>query len=350
MCETEMHEGCYGDPLSLLKNCDAAALGKLCEAVTSMADDTVAYANFPKRSLVKCFSARNKYEWHLTQKAELEDLEKRWMMYKQQTRRTKTRRQQITQDCKKEVDSAEGVSLRRQESPETIAAGRRCLSPLVDEDILREALVVAEHFELSEESELPSPLSSDHKSSTENKVNDERDVNPNITAPQQKPSSHIFPAVLQTHRPQPGERRVERQMSPLTPQVRGDVTASRRRLNATPKGASETPCTRTGLYASTKRSSETPRKRSGISSDRILRGAFGGCLGSKHASVDFTSPRKRDQSVPRRASAGPSRKLFGGNRLKKTGSCRLDHDGGSFGSMRFRSPGRMKASAPRVWR
>lgn len=51
MCDTEMREG-YGDPLSLLKNCDAKTLGKLCEAVTSMADESMAYANFPKRSLV----------------------------------------------------------------------------------------------------------------------------------------------------------------------------------------------------------------------------------------------------------------------------------------------------------
>lgn len=326
-----MREGCYGDPLTLLKNCDAAALGKLCEAVTSMADETIAYANFPKRSLVKCFSARNKYEWHLNQKAELEDLEKRWMMYKQQMRRTKPRRQHPTshiQECKKELDSAEGLQMRRQGSPKTIAAGRGCPSPLVDEDILREALIVAEHFELSEESEMPSPLSSDHKSPSEK--SDPKDINPSITTPRQKQSSHIFPtpSVLSTSRPQPDERRMERQVSPMTPQVR-DLDL---RSNATPKRASE------------------PRKRTGRSSDRLLRGAFGGCLGSKHASVDFTSPRKRESSAPRRASTGPSRKLFGGNRLKKTSSCRLDHDGGSFGSIRFRSSGGMKASAPRVWR
>lgn len=314
MCDTEMHEGCYGDPLSLLKNCDAAALGKLCEAVTSMAEDTIDYANFPKRSLVKCFSARNKYEWHLTQKAELEDLEKKWMMYKQQVRRTKPRRQHPNSQIQdsKELDSAEVLQMRRQATPKTIAAGRQCPSPLVDEDILREALIVAEHFELSEESELPSPLSSDHK------LENPRDTNPSITTPPQKASSHIFPnpTIHTQHTPnRPEQRRVERQLSPLTPQVEN------RRA-----------------------------KRTSRSSDRLLRGAFGGCLGSKHASVDFTSPRKRDHSAPRRASAGPSRKLFGGNRLKKTSSCRLDHDGGSFGSIRFRSSGGMKASAPRVWR
>jgi len=49
MCDTDVR---YNSPLSLLQNCDANALGKLCETVTSMTDDPVAYANFPKRSLV----------------------------------------------------------------------------------------------------------------------------------------------------------------------------------------------------------------------------------------------------------------------------------------------------------
>ena len=56
MCETDVRRGCHHDPLSLLKNCDATALGKLCETVSGMGNDTVAYANFPKRSLVSNLS------------------------------------------------------------------------------------------------------------------------------------------------------------------------------------------------------------------------------------------------------------------------------------------------------
>ena len=52
MCDTDVRSGCYADPLTLLKNCDATALGKICEAVSGMAEDSTAYANFPKRSLV----------------------------------------------------------------------------------------------------------------------------------------------------------------------------------------------------------------------------------------------------------------------------------------------------------
>lgn len=50
---------------------------------------------------------------------------------------------------------------------------RKSQSPLiVNEDILREALRVAEHFEVSEDSEFPSPLSSDQKTSSEGSESD----------------------------------------------------------------------------------------------------------------------------------------------------------------------------------
>lgn len=42
----------HGDALSILKHCDAATLEKLCGTLSNSTDSTVAYANFPKRSLV----------------------------------------------------------------------------------------------------------------------------------------------------------------------------------------------------------------------------------------------------------------------------------------------------------
>lgn len=53
MNTAEAQRSSYGDPLALLKHCDATTLEKLCDTLTNTSDDTVAYINFPKRSLVR---------------------------------------------------------------------------------------------------------------------------------------------------------------------------------------------------------------------------------------------------------------------------------------------------------
>jgi len=94
-------------------------------------------------------------------------------------------------------------------------AVRQSPSPMVaNDDILREALMVAEHFEGSEESDMTSALSSDQKSPEEieiEAVKPPRNTKPKpargpaaITIPKQKQTSHIFPSpTARNSRPHP---------------------------------------------------------------------------------------------------------------------------------------------------
>jgi len=93
-----------------------------------------------------------------------------------------------------------------------------------------------------------------------------------------------------------------------------------------------------------KRSTASPLRRNARTpKERSLRGSFGGCLGSKHSSVDLTSPH-RSVDLTRHASIGPaSRRVFSTNRLKSSGSCRLERNSGSFG-------GSMKLHGSRPWK
>eukprot|EP00210_Caulerpa_lentillifera_P004989 g4763.t1 len=185
----------YGDAFSLLKHCNPATLRKLCGTFTDTDNSNVAYANFPKRSLVKCFSARDKYEWHMAKTAELENLSRRWEDIEEQIKRRSETRQKRQIHSSKErrfdsivgessyphklhsddtgplvqlktsVKSRQGGGRRKHRRPSPLhnnkTPRRETPSPLiVNEDVLQEALMIAETVQISDESDLPSPLSS----------------------------------------------------------------------------------------------------------------------------------------------------------------------------------------------
>ena len=147
---------------------------------------------------------------------------------------------------------------------------------------------------------------------------------------------------------------MERALSPVTPPMRSVATATPRRGKLM-LSSSTTKSNRPSISSSCKPSKavDSPFSRNGRSTGVRLRGAFGGCLGSKHASVDFSSSRSpADLPAHRHASSGPAtRKFFSHNRLKKSPTCRMDRGSGSFGSIKFRaSGGELRASLSRAWK
>eukprot|EP00210_Caulerpa_lentillifera_P009301 g8866.t1 len=412
-CAAETQSRNYGNALSLLKHCDVSTLQKLCGTLTSSDDSTVVYANFPKRSLVKCFSARDKYDWHIAQTAELECLTKKWEAMEQQRKRRGAARRKARLSSTKQgnVESRvpgmkrdsyvtydtnvnsevhlndirgsipQSSTVRRSSSKYTTQPTTRktSLSPLVvNEDVLQEALAVAENFHMSEDSDLPSPLSSCLKTqsdTSESDVDSHERTKPRQTSHHEvqytrnmstassafgsfnrrhMESSHIFPNTTpRANLPTPermNKKAVRGKSSFSTPPTKPMKTAPT--TPRTPKTSSK----RIVPRKSEKRITGGPAS--------AFRGALSNCLGSRHASVDFTtSPRinhsnsMKSRGKTRELSQGPSSRSFLTGGFKKSssfgGRTNLSSGGGGGGgggggsTSNFRSS---SLSGSRVWR
>lgn len=318
----------------------------------------------------------------MAQTAELENLSKQWEALEQQrqqrgqgrrnTQATYTRRQAAkasgafdsTEDCKKESKaSRKSDRVSRDQTPR-----KTSLSPLVvNEDVLQEALTVAENFHASEDSDLPSPLSSCLKTQSDTS---EPDLDFN-----KRPK----PAQNQTHNhhslPTPRDPSSSRVLDRLNQEVKHGSCPTVTPAHGKKKkgGSSKTEMTNRGKASfsvppvkALANTSTTPRtsqqgsvaqnkveKRSNGGPASAFRGALSTCLGSRNASVDCTLTPKantKTRSRMRELSQGPSSRSFLRGSFKKASSFggRTNMSGyssGSFGNCKSSS-----LSGSRVWK